>query len=318
MGEAIYPIRVVSGRTGLKADLIRMWERRYEAVKPHRTDTGRRLYSEEDISRLQLLRQALDCGWRIGDVSGHSDSELADIVSGQEHTGSEAVSKPGAISKPRRSAQGYLQECLDAVSGLKIGLMETLLTEAEKELGLAGVLDNLIAPLLVEIGQRWHRREITLSHEHMVSAALRHHLDTLRTRHQPGPGSLTLLSTTPSGQNHELGALMTATTAAAAGWNSIYMNPGTPAADIAWAADALNAHAIALSIVFPANDAILYSELSHLAKLLPTDTYLLLGGSAATALYDPLLNSRTRCVCLDSQRELQKYLAGIQRTAAGD
>lgn len=317
MSEAIYPIRVVSGRTGLKADLIRMWERRYGAVKPHRTDTGRRLYSEEDISRLQLLRQALDCGWRIGDVSGRSDSELADIISGQEPTGSEAMSTPAAISK-HGAGQSYLQECLDAVSGLNIGLMETLLTEAEQELGLAGVLDNLIAPLLVEIGQRWHRREITLSHEHMVSAALRHHLDTLRTRHQPGPDSLTLLSTTPSGQNHELGALMTATTAAAAGWNSVYMNPGTPAADIAWAADALNVQAIALSIVFPANDAILYSELSHLATLLPAEIYLLLGGSAATQVYDTLLNSRPRCVCLDSQRDLQKYLAGIQRIAATD
>jgi hypothetical protein len=44
-----HPIGVVSRRTGLGQDVIRAWERRYGAVVPQRTDTGRRLYTDEDV-----------------------------------------------------------------------------------------------------------------------------------------------------------------------------------------------------------------------------------------------------------------------------
>ena len=51
-----HPIQVVSRRTGLSQDVIRVWERRYHAVTPERSPTNRRLYSDDDVRRLALLR----------------------------------------------------------------------------------------------------------------------------------------------------------------------------------------------------------------------------------------------------------------------
>ena len=44
--RATYPLGVVVRLTGLSADVIRVWERRYSVVSPDRTGSRRRLYSE--------------------------------------------------------------------------------------------------------------------------------------------------------------------------------------------------------------------------------------------------------------------------------
>ena len=75
-----HPIQVVSRRTGLSQDVIRVWERRYHAVSPERSPTNRRLYSDEDIQRLALLRRATKGGRRIGDVAGLSDEQVQRIA----------------------------------------------------------------------------------------------------------------------------------------------------------------------------------------------------------------------------------------------
>ena len=51
-------IQVVNRRTGLSSDVIRVWEKRYQAVVSHRNDTNRRLYSDKDIDKLTLLKRA--------------------------------------------------------------------------------------------------------------------------------------------------------------------------------------------------------------------------------------------------------------------
>jgi len=78
--DSIHPIQVVVRRTGLSADVIRAWERRYDAVTPKRSSTSRRLYSDEDVERLLLLRRATQSGRRIGDVARLPLPALKDLL----------------------------------------------------------------------------------------------------------------------------------------------------------------------------------------------------------------------------------------------
>src|SRR5579862_6510920 len=75
-----HPMRVVTRRTGLSADLLRAWERRYDVVTPTRSDGGRRLYSDPDIERLRLLYRATLAGRGIGQVAELSTTALAALV----------------------------------------------------------------------------------------------------------------------------------------------------------------------------------------------------------------------------------------------
>ncbi len=71
-----FRIGAVSRLTGVTTDLIRVWERRYAVVKPLRTDSGNRLYTQEDIARLALIKHLVDSGDTIGAVASLSLPEL--------------------------------------------------------------------------------------------------------------------------------------------------------------------------------------------------------------------------------------------------
>ena len=125
-------MRIVTRRTGLSADLLRAWERRYEVVKPSRSEGGRRLYSDADIERLRLLYRATLAGRSIGQVA-----ELVDR--GTHLTGAPGCERRTARRNSRASGAqesklltppataGYLADCIRAVERLDApGLDATL------------------------------------------------------------------------------------------------------------------------------------------------------------------------------------------------
>ena len=111
-----HPIGVVSQRTGLPQDVLRAWERRYAAVVPQRTPTGRRLYTDLDIQRLRLLRDAVAGGRRISDVANLGVAELEALV------GEDRSFDAKTTGKPRRaSGKGgrHYDDCLKALDDLE-------------------------------------------------------------------------------------------------------------------------------------------------------------------------------------------------------
>jgi DNA-binding transcriptional MerR regulator len=83
-GVKRHPIQVVVRRTGLTADVLRAWEKRYGVIEPGRSEGGRRLYSDRDIERLRLLRRATGAGRRISQIAGLATEELAALVKEDE------------------------------------------------------------------------------------------------------------------------------------------------------------------------------------------------------------------------------------------
>ncbi len=76
LSPADLSIKAVTTLTGLNESTIRAWERRYGAVRPQRTPTGRRRYSFLDVDRLRLLAQLTESGQAIGDIAALTDREL--------------------------------------------------------------------------------------------------------------------------------------------------------------------------------------------------------------------------------------------------
>src|SRR4051812_36017124 len=76
----LHPIQVVTRRTGVSADVLRVWEKRYAVVTPVRSATGRRLYSDADIERLRLMVQATRTGRTIGQVATLPSPSLVKLL----------------------------------------------------------------------------------------------------------------------------------------------------------------------------------------------------------------------------------------------
>jgi MerR family transcriptional regulator, light-induced transcriptional regulator len=63
-----YRIKRVAHLTGINPATLRAWERRYGLVSPDRTDSGYRLYSDEDVAMLSRLKALVDDGLTIGEA----------------------------------------------------------------------------------------------------------------------------------------------------------------------------------------------------------------------------------------------------------
>ena len=101
MAEIRHSIKAVSRKTGLSAHVIRVWERRYKAVQPSRTGTNRRLYSEADVERLGLLKQATQAGHSIGTIADLPVDRLMKIAA---EAAAASASACAARSRPRTAA----------------------------------------------------------------------------------------------------------------------------------------------------------------------------------------------------------------------
>lgn len=281
-----HPIQVVSRRTGLTPDVIRVWERRYGAVTPGRSATNRRMYSDEDLGRLILLRRATLAGRAIGNVAHLDSQELASLVDADEAASRSVPSAARGIEVT--TSRGRLEACVDAVRRIDAARLRSTLQSAALELSTPVLLQEVLVPLMTQIGDEWRRGGMHIYQEHMATTVVRSLLETLRDSHSRSFGGPSIVVGTPPGEPHEIGALMAAVVAAAEGWQATYLGTSLPLPEIAAAARRTGAKVVALSIVFREHDPALADELSRVKALLPPDSVLIVGGRAA-AHYDEAL-----------------------------
>jgi len=273
--SAAYSIKMAAQQAGLSPHLIRAWERRYQALTPARTGTNRRAYSDSDVERLQLLNSAVRAGHLIGHIARLPDEELRTLIT------------PARASVRttlwETASHDYLGAALRAALALDQEGIDAVLTRARLDMGTVRFLHALVVPLMREIGEAWHRGDLRVGHEHLATAAVRTHVGRIITEARVSVTAPLVVVATPSGQAHEMGALVAAATAAQEGWRVRYLGPGVPAEEITAVAEQCHARTVLLGITYPPDDPRLASEIVALGELLPTGTAIVVGGQSAPA-----------------------------------
>lgn len=273
-------MRVVIQRTGLSADVVRAWEKRYGVVEPSRSEGGQRLYSDEDVERLALLRRATAGGRNIGLIAGLPVAELERLIAEDEAGRAGAADAPAAR---QAEVARYLDAAVRAVTALDDAGLEALLRRAVLQLSATAAIDEVMLPLLREVGDRWHEGRITPAHEHMASAIIRRVLTWMSESAVVQPGAPVAVVATPAFQRHELAAKLVATTARHEGWDVLFLGADLPAESIATAARQAGASLVALSLLFPTEETSVEAEVLDLRRRLPAEVTVIVGGPAAAA-----------------------------------
>ncbi|MCF7675172.1 MAG: MerR family transcriptional regulator [Akkermansiaceae bacterium] len=284
MSEAHHPIQLVSRLTGLSMHVIRIWEQRYNAVEPQRTPTNRRIYTQSDVERLNLLREVTQAGYKVSQVAQLPMEKLRQLAA--ESAAGDRRAFPPVTEAPAPAS--LLDDCVVAIKALDANALEVILKRAATVLGALGLLQRVIAPLSQALGEMWRDGTITTAHEHFATAVIRTVLGNATKAFGVPAHAPLLLVATPAGQVHELGALLVAATAVNFGWRVTYLGANLPAAELAGAAQLSQARAVALSLVYPEDDPQLEGELERLCDALPPETALLVGGRAMPAYRDTL------------------------------
>ncbi len=308
MSNYHHAINAVVRRTGLTGHVIRVWEKRYRAVEPERTATNRRLYSDEQVERLELLRDATKAGQSIGVVANLPTETLRQMAA--------AAPSAAGPGRPRTSRlpedSSLLDAALAAVKALDARALEQALRRADVALGTQGMLQRVAAPLAQALGSLWRDGTITAAHEHFATVVLRKYLTSAAQPFAASGNDPVLIVATPPGQLHELGALLAAASAANLGWQVVYLGASLPAPEIAGAALQRRARAVALSLVYPDDDMRMEGELIRLRELLPAATRLIVGGRAVVA-YRPILEK----IGALQAHDLDQLLSALEACHAG-
>jgi len=276
-----YPIKVVSQMTGISEFVIRAWEKRYDAVIPSRTESNRRLYSEEDIEKLRLLNDAVQKGYNIGGIASLTINDLRSILNEKKSNNHKPLP-----SESIADVDSLLNSCIEAVKAYDGKELETLLLKASSKLSQPALIESLIVPLVYKLGELWHEGLIRVANEHLATAVIRSFLAKMIDQNEPEENAPIIISATPRGQDHELGAMIVAVTAAPLGWKVIYLGPNLPVEEIASVADSLEAKVVALSIVYPGDDKQLKLDFQNLKKMMPENINIIVGGRASTGYLD--------------------------------
>lgn len=295
-----YPIRAVSLMTGVSIDTLRAWERRYGAVTPVRDERGR-VYTDADVRRVRLLREAVEKGHAIGRVANMTDEQLAQLA-----TAAVQMTTDGPERAPAGST--IIDTIIAAIERFDATTVETELARAAALLRAPDLLREVLTPVLVEVGERWHSGRGRVAHEHMLSASVRNVLGSLLRVHQKAGVPERILFATPSGERHEFGTLGSALLAASGGLGTIYLGPDMPADDIVAVTKVVDLDVVVLGVTDAVESARIDKDIEAVARRLDARVELWLGGRGAERMARRL---KGRAVALPTFEALEQQLVRL-------
>lgn len=240
-------IAAIAKRTGVAPDTLRKWEQRYGVLAPERSAGGQRRYTQQDVARVEWLRDRLAEGWRIG--------EAARVLTQAE------------VTAPH-DPHGLVEMLAEATRASETGTVGALLDQAFAVLPADRALEDVAAPFLRWVGDAWHAGELSVADEHAASSRVRARLEQLMADERSGVRGIAVLACAPDEQ-HDLGLLMIAILMRADGWAVEYLGARTPVVDAIAHARAVGARLMCFSATRSESFRELHGQLAGIEGELP-------------------------------------------------
>lgn len=227
----IYNIGAVERMTDISPATLRVWERRYDFPNPERTSGGHRIYSEEEVEKLQWVKTRIDEGMQTSqaikalqtlEAEGRS---LMAAIPGMPSTLSPEEENPSLEVFETRLTEALLTKDINAA--------DRILGQVMALYPLEDLILHVIRPTLSAIGWQWLDGEISVADEHMATNYLRHRLIMwLETGPPPYPVPPTILACAPN-EWHEGSLLMLGVLLRRRRWPVRYLGQALPLEDLA-------------------------------------------------------------------------------------
>lgn len=271
--EVRYDIASVERETGIGKDALRVWEKRYGFPVPERDEREGRLYPQDQVERLRLIKRLLDSGMRPVKVVGLDVQELNALLSQRQDVASQYTGKLSGLMDLIKRHQA---------AALRVALGRALLYQ-----GMEEFLSKTISPLNKLVGEAWMRGEMRVFEEHLYSEQVTHVLrDAIAMMRSQGDTPRVLLTTLP-GEEHTLGLLMAEATLSLCGASCTMLGVQTPIQEIVLAAKAHQVDIVVLSFsaVLPVTQV--KTGLEQARAALPKKVELWAGGAGVLRVRNP-------------------------------
>ncbi|MGE0088945.1 MAG: MerR family transcriptional regulator [Bacteroidales bacterium] len=262
---AKYSIKELENLSGIKAHTIRIWEKRYNLIKPDRTDTNIRYYCDTELKRLLNVAILNRHGIKISNIAHLTDAELTDKVV--------------SVSSDPSNAETNIENMVLAMVDMNEARFEKILSRYIMNEGFENAVVKIIFPFFEKIGLLWQTGSINPAHEHFVSNLFRQKLmvaiDNLSvTENQTAKKFVLFL---PEGEYHELGLLFYYYLVKKSGKLTYYLGSSVPYTDVVETSKMVKADYLFTSITSSITGLKTSEYLNKLSKEFPFQTIFVTG-----------------------------------------
>jgi MerR family transcriptional regulator, light-induced transcriptional regulator len=211
--------------------LLRAWERHHGVPLPKRSASGHRSYSEQDVRAVRWIREKADWGMGV--------RRAVELFKG-------SASAPGVQASLEAARYALLDHLLAGEEGMAVAVLEAAVSDH----GVEAACVEVVEPVLVLVGELWHRGVIGVAHEHWITESLKSVLIRLLAEEKkagPEDGAKVVVGCAPE-ELHEMGLLMLALFLTRRGLDVLYLGQSVPLEDLGVFARGLDARAVFLSV----------------------------------------------------------------------
>jgi DNA-binding transcriptional MerR regulator len=218
-----FTIKDLENLSGIKAHTIRIWEQRYDFLKPKRTATNIRYYSNEELKSLLNISLLNKYGYKVSHINRMKAEEIGERVL--------------SLTDPRAEQERIVNTLVQEMVDLDMERFEKILANYIHIKGIERAVIQVIFPFLEKIGILWQTGHINPAQEHLVSNMIRQKLivgiEATVSHIHTGKTCLLFL---PEGEHHEMGLLFMYYMLKRKGLRTIYLGANVPSKDLEYVA----------------------------------------------------------------------------------
>lgn len=217
---AVYSIKELEKLSGIKAHTIRIWEKRYSLIEPHRTNTNIRYYTDENLKKILNVALLNRQGIKISHIARMNEQELK-----------EEIIKTSVKSN---SHTALVDSLVIAMIDLDQYMIEAIIDKSIAKIGFKDTVSEVLYPFLDKVGILWQSGEVNPAQEHFVANLIRQKIistsDQLPNTFNPDAKKFLLML--PEGEWHEIALLFAQYLIKKAKHEVIYLGQSVPYSDV--------------------------------------------------------------------------------------
>jgi DNA-binding transcriptional MerR regulator len=217
---AVYSIKELENLSGIKAHTIRMWEKRYNLIAPHRTNTNIRYYTDNELKRILNVAVLNRHGIKISNIAKLNDLELKEEII--------------RLTKSTLAQDTIVDSLVIAMIDLDQYKLEAIIDKSILKIGFKSTVIEVLYPFLDKLGILWQSGDVNPAQEHFVSNLIRQKIISA-TNQLPNtfnPKAKKFLLMLPEGEWHEIGLLFSQYLLKESNHQVIYLGQSVPYSDV--------------------------------------------------------------------------------------
>lgn len=235
----IYTISDLEQLSGIQSHTIRVWEQRYNALQPMRSEGNTRLYDDDQLRKLLNIASLNRAGLKISKICNLSHQDFNKLVDQTYLT-----AKNDALS------DYYISQLIKYGISFDEPAFSKLIDKGINDLGVLNTYRKIIYPLLVRLGLMWQKDDICPAHEHFLTHIIKQKLlSAINDLPLQPEAENTWLLFLPEDEDHDIGLIFASYVLRASGQKVVYLGSKVPLESLQRVLKTINANHILLFMV---------------------------------------------------------------------